>query len=125
MIERTSSLGLARLALAIGVATSCTPSPVVPDSYRVGLTAVCDAIDQYEASLSLGGSGSIIEGAVKAEAARAAAGGAFKAWVALPVPGVTAALRAQVEEFRMTPCDLINRPADIQADCRALEAALR
>jgi len=88
------------------------------------LTAVCNAIDAYGQSLSLNGSGSIIEKAVRAEAARKTAGDAFNAWAALSVPDVPAGLRAQIEQYRSTQFDLVSRPAELQSDCRALEGAL-
>jgi hypothetical protein len=104
---------------------SCGPSRVVPAEYRAGLTVVCDAIDAYGQNLSLTGSGSIVEQAIASEAARQAAGDAFESWVALSVPSVPAALRTQIEQYRATTFDLINRPAELQSDCRSLEAALR
>jgi hypothetical protein len=114
--------------LVTGIATTalaCSPTPAVPVEYRTALTRVCDAIDAYGESLSLSGSGSIIEQALVAETARKLAGDAFKAWSDLSVPNVPRALRTQVEHYRSAEFDLIHRPADLQAECRALEAALQ
>jgi hypothetical protein len=111
---------VAALILAIA---GCGQSPSVPTEYRAALTTVCDAIDSYEMALSLEGSGSIIDHAFAAEAARKAAGEAFERWAALDVPAVPV-VRGPVEEFRSTDFDLINRPADLQRQCRALDGLL-